>query len=586
MHEPRDPANLVDHCRALSRTRAQEVAYTWLHRGETEEISLTFAQLDAQARKIAVALSARGLRGERALLLYSPGLEFITAFLGCLYAGVAAVPLVSPRNERAAETMLGVARHAKPSICLTDTILMHSELGKRQLFGDLEMLATDELAVEAGQAWRPDSPDPTDLAFVQYTSGSTGSPRGVEVTHGNLIRNEEMIREGMGHGPSTIFVGWLPLFHDMGLVGNVLQPLFLGVRSVLMSPSSFVQKPVRWLRAISHYRGTTSGGPNFGYDLCVKRIRPEQLAGLDLSSWNVAYNGAEPVRPRTLERFTETFAPAGFRPTAFYPCYGLAEAALYVTGGLPSEPYAVFDVDGEALASNRVRPATTNGTARKRIVGCGRAWLDQRILIVDPSTAVPAADDAVGEIWLQGGNVARGYRDLPAGADDPFRAFLASGEGPFFRTGDLGFLRDGELYVTGRLKDVVIKAGRNYYPQDLELTAGNSHPYFRTDFTAAFTVDDDEEERLVIVQEVHERHCAALERDDERADELRKELVGAVRSAIANHYAIHAWRVVLIAHGGIPKTSSGKIQRRKCRGMWTQNELPELIPPVTLPVTS
>jgi len=578
MTDPRVPATFVDHCLDLARRRPAETAYVWLADGEREEASWTFGELDREARKVAVQLDRRGLAGERALLLYSPGLEFLAAFLGCLYAGVVAVPLnaplSSPRERRGRATMRAIARHADARVLLTESSRREACEEESAALGAPERIVTDRLPLEAAHGWRPGTIDPETLAFLQYTSGSTGSPKGVEVSHANLIRN------AFGHDQRTVFVSWLPMFHDMGLVGNVLQPLFLGVRSVLMAPSAFVQKPVRWLRAMTRYGGTTTGAPNFGYELCVQRVRAEHVEGLDLSAWKVAYNGSEPVRASTLERFAEAFAPVGFRREALYPCYGLAEASLFVTGGVPGKPFVTLAVDAQELEQHRVRRARAEDPPERvrLLVSCGRPWLDQRILVVDPEHATPAPEDSVGEIWIAGGNVARGYRDLPPDEDDPFRGVLASGEGPFLRTGDLGFLREGELFVTGRLKDVLIQAGRNHYPQDIELCAGRSHPFLRVDFAAAFMVEHGDEERLVVVQEVDRRHGRPLERAGSEGEALRAELVGAVRGAIAREHGLRVWEVVLLRHGAIPRTSSGKIRRRACRALWRNGELEELRP--------
>ena len=576
--------SLVERCRELARTRGTARAYLWLRDGEVEESELTFAELDRAARTVAAELERRGLRGERALLMFSPGLPFIAAFLGCLYAGVVAVPLSTPRSELAARTLLGIARHAAPSILLTDRATRERMSAQLGVFGALAVLVTDELPSEPGDGWRPGTIRPDDLAFLQYTSGSTGAPKGVEVTHANLMANERMIQAAFDHDERTVFVGWLPLFHDMGLVGNVLQPLYLGVPCVLMAPSAFVQRPLRWLRAISRYGGTTSGSPNFGYQLCVQKARPAEVKELDLSSWRVAYNGSEPVRAETLERFVETFAPAGFRRTAFYPCYGLAEASLFVTGGLAAEPFVVQSVDGEALSSGRVRPASPGATGSRRLVGCGRPWHAQRVQVVEPETRRPSADGTIGEIWIQGPNVARGYRAWPAGEEDPFRAFLATGEGPFLRTGDLGFVSEGELFVTGRLKDVLIQRGQNHYPQDVEWAASTSHPALRADHAAAFTVESEatgnEDERLVVVQEVAREHAALAARPDEAGAALRTELVGAVRESVARHFDLAVWKVVLIEPGSLPRTSSGKVQRRLTRTLLREHALPELARPL------
>lgn len=573
-------SNLVDHGRELARVRPQAVAYTWLRDGEVEDGSLTFAELDRGARAVAAELDARGLGGQRALLMYSPGLPFITAFLGCLYAGVVAVPISAPRTEHAARVLLGIMQHAAPAILLCDRFVHERSAARIDAFETLPVLVTDDVPLERAHLWRPGAIDPQSIAFLQYTSGSTGVPKGVEVTHANLIANEDMIRTAFEHDERTIIVGWLPLFHDMGLLGNVLQSLFLGVQCVLMAPAAFVQRPMRWLRAISKYRGTTSGSPNFGYQLCVRKARAEDLKELDLSSWRLAYNGSEPVRAETIESFNRTFAPAGLSPETLYPCYGLAEASLFVSGGRVRGPSVIRSFDGGALGDGRARAATPGDADAKRLVGCGRPWLDERILIVDPETRRTVADESVGEIWIQGANVARGYRDWPPGEDDPFSARLASGEGPLLRTGDLGFMSAGELFVTGRLKDLLIQKGQNYYPQDIEWVSGNSHPALRPQHAAAFTVDakegSGEGERLVVVQEVARRHAVHAVGGDEVGRALRAELVGAIRAALVRHFSLSVWRVVLIEQGSLPKTTSGKVQRRKTRSLWQRNALNEL----------
>lgn len=572
-------SNLVDRARELARTRGDAPAFTWLRDGEEEDGCLSFADLDAHARKIAAHLGERGLRGERALLSYTPGLEFVAAFLGCLYAGVTAVPMSTPRNDSAASLALAIARHAEPAIRLGDTVALGASWNALGLFAELEKLATDSLSLADGERWSPGPVDLEDVALLQYTSGSTGRPKGVQVTHLNLMRNEAMIAVAFGHGADTRFVSWLPMFHDMGLMGNVLQPLFLGVHGVLMAPSAFVQKPVRWLQAMSRYRATTTGAPNFAYDLCVQRVRPEQMEGLDLSCWRLAYNGSEPVRSGTLERFSAKFAPAGFRREAFYPCYGLAEATLFVSGGRHDAPCVQIHVDGEELAEHRVRPVEVSDPRARSLVGCGRAWLGSRVLIVDPRTRLACDEDQVGEIWVQGEHVARGYRGPPDPEDDSFAARLASGEGPFLRTGDLGFVRDGELFVTGRSKDLVIQNGRNLYPQDLELVAAQSNPALRVDFAAAFGVESEAGERLVLVLEVRREACTQLRQGGSAAaDRLRAEVAGEVRAAIAAHFDAHVWRVVLLRHGNLPRTTSGKVQRGKCRDMWVRGELARLDP--------
>jgi len=574
------PSNLVEHARTLARLRPDAVAYTWLRDGDVEEVALTFAELDRGVRAVAAELAARGLGGQRALLMYAPGLPFITAFLGCLYAGVVAVPLSTPRTEHAARTLMGIARHADPAILLCDRFVRERLSDRIAALGPLPVLVTDEVPVERADLWRPDAVDPESLAFLQYTSGSTGAPKGVEVTHANLISNERMIATAFEHDDSTVLIGWLPFFHDMGLLGNVLQSLYVGVNCVLMAPAAFVQRPMRWLRAISKYRGTTSGSPNFGYQLCAHKARPEDVRTLDLSSWRLAYNGSEPVRAETLEAFNRTFAPAGLRPETLYPCYGLAEASLFVSGGRVRERAVIRTFDAGLLGEGRAHPARPGDGEGRRLVGCGRAWLEERVLIVDPEARRTVADGTVGEIWIQGPNVARGYRDWPAGEVDPFRGRLASGEGPFLRTGDLGFLSEGELFVTGRLKDLLIQKGRNYYPQDVEWVAGHSHAGLRPQHAAAFTVDAEEGsgegERLVVVQEVGRQHVARLAGEPAASRALRTELVSAIREAVARHFDLRVWQVALIEPGSLPRTTSGKVQRRQTRSLWNAGSLREL----------
>ncbi|MEM7585289.1 MAG: amino acid adenylation domain-containing protein, partial [Acidobacteriota bacterium] len=419
---------------------------------------------------------------------------------------------------------------------------------------------------------RPDITVDT-IAFLQYSSGSTGAPKGVMVSHGNLVHNEELIQRSFGMTRESVVVGWLPLYHDMGLIGNLLQPLTLGTRCILMSPVSFLQQPVRWLEAITRYRATTSGGPNFAYDLCVRKVTDEQRANLDLSTWTTAFVGAEPVRPDTLDRFARTFAACGFERRSFYPCYGLAEATLMVSGGDPAEPPVFETLDADQLEQHRVSPlesASPADAAARELVSCGRNDHGQRVSgqelrIVDPETARPCPPDRIGEIWVAGPSVAAGYWQREEATARDFHARLAGEDQPsrrFLRTGDLGFMRDGELFVTGRLKDLIILRGRNHYPQDLELTAEQSHPDLRQGCCAAFAAEVDGEERVIVVQELTRRPTAEPEA-----------IADAIRQAIAEEHSVQAWQVVLIRTATIPKTSSGKIQRRACRTAWQRDQL-------------
>lgn len=560
-------STLVDLLGYRAQNQPQKMAFTFLRDGETEEVSLTYRELDQKARAIASCLQSLGTAGDacgglglRALLLYPPGLEFISAFLGCLYAGVVAVPAYPPRPNMNLLRLQAIVTDAQATIVLTTKSLLanlESRLAENPELATIPWLTTDNIDSNLSSDWQEIRLEKDTLAFLQYTSGSTGTPKGVMITHGNLLSNQRLIKTGFGNSEKTIGVSWLPLFHDMGLIGKVLQPLYLGIPSILMSPVTFLQKPVYWLQAISRYKATCSGGPNFAYDLCVRKITPEQRSSLDLSSWEVAFNAAEPVLAETLERFASYFAPCGFRREAFYPCYGMAESTLFVSGGVKTASPVLYQVEAATLEENRVVASANSGEGTRTIVGCGRNWLDQKIAIVEPKSLTQCPDGKVGEIWVSGESVAVGYWRRPEQTEETFQAHLAdTGEGPFLRTGDLGFVQDGELFVTGRLKDVIIIRGQNHYPQDIELTVQKSHPALRQNSGAAFTVDQKGQQRLVIVQEVERTYLRRLD---------IQEVVGNITEAVINNHGLQVYATVLIKPGSIPKTSSGKIQRHACR---------------------
>ncbi|MFL6198800.1 MAG: amino acid adenylation domain-containing protein, partial [Thermoanaerobaculia bacterium] len=573
-------SNLVDVLRRRAAEHPDRVAYRFLDDGEEEGSSLTYAELDRRARALGAFLQRHGGAGERALLLYPPGLDFVVSFLGCLYAGTVAVPAYPPRSNRPDSRLQAIARDARPRFALTTPVLRDKAgvfLARNPELAGVQWVATEEMDLSLSDSWeRGPELNAEGVAFLQYTSGSTATPKGVVVRHGNLVHNEEMIRRAFGQSEESVIVGWLPLYHDMGLIGNVLQPLYVGGTCVLMAPVAFLQRPSRWLRAISRYRATGSGGPNFAFELCVRKVSPEEREGLDLSCWEVAYNGAEPVRADTLERFAESFAPQGFRREAFYPCYGLAEATLFVSGGERGSFPEVLEVNAEALERNRAEEARSGG---RSLVSCGSPWLEQRIEIVDPESCRPLPEGEVGEVWISGPSVAGGYWNRPEESERTFGARLAGSEDAFLRTGDLGFLSGGALYLTGRAKDLIILRGRNLYPQDLELTAERSHGDLRPGCGAAFAVEIEGEERLVLVQEV-ERDA---EKRWQRGMGSAAEVAEAVRRAVATEHeaAVHA--VVLLRAGSVPKTSSGKIRRQSCRAdflagnlepveQWTQGD--------------
>ncbi|MFL5666965.1 MAG: condensation domain-containing protein, partial [Ktedonobacteraceae bacterium] len=533
-----------------------------------EEERYTYAKLDQQARAIAAHLQELGLEGERGLLLYPPGLEYIAAFFGCLYAGVTAVPIYPPRSHKPTERLQAIVADTQAKVALsTSLILAGAEqwLAHTPDLQALKRLATDTIQVADAERWRePSSVGEETLAFLQYTSGSTSTPKGVMLTHGNLLYNSALIYQGFELNEESRGVSWLPPYHDMGLIGGILQPLYCGIPVTLMSPVAFLQSPLRWLQAVAHTGATVSGGPNFAYELCVRKISPEQRAELDLSSWRVAFCGAEPIRYETLEHFAGAFKPCGFHWESFYPCYGLAEATLIVSGGKQASPPVVERFQKGALEERCVVEEPDAHAETQTFVGCGKALGEQAIVIVEPESALQCADDRIGEIWVAGPSVARGYWKCPDETKNTFQAHLAdTDEGPFLRTGDLGFLRDGELFVTGRIKDLIIIRGRNYYPQDIELAVEQCHPALRPGCGAAFSVVKDGEERLVIVQEVarHHQHADA------------EEVASAVRKSVAEQFELQVYSVVLIKTGSLPKTSSGKIQRYLCRERFLSSSL-------------
>jgi acyl transferase domain-containing protein/acyl-CoA synthetase (AMP-forming)/AMP-acid ligase II len=537
--------------------QASAPAFTYLHDGEIETVRLTYGDLDRAARSIGVALQRAGMQGERALMLYSSSLDFVTAFLGCLYAGVIAVPAYPPKANQSFSRLLGVANDAAPRLALTTASLisnLHRRAEQTARFPALQWLATDTLADNDPAAWTPPSIDPSHLAFLQYTSGSTGTAKGVMVSHANLMHNLEGLRLRWEMAPESVMVTWLPTFHDLGLVFGVLEPLYTATHCVMMSPTAFVQRPLRWLTAISRYRATHSLAPNFAYELASK-IAPAERATLDLRSWRMALNAAEPVREVTIRRFTELFAPQGFHPNAFCPAYGLAEGTLHVSGLPMPAPPAIARLDPLQLGANRLAAARRDAPS-VAVVGCGLPAPGVRIVIVEPESRVACGTDAVGEIWLGGESVAQGYWRRPDATAETFQATLSSGEGPLLRTGDLGFLRDGQLFITGRLKDLIIIRGQNHYPQDIELTAEQSHPALRPGCSAAFSMFDVGEEQVALVVEVERTALRRLPSD---------EVIANIRRAVADEHELQVHAIALVKPATIPKTSSGKIQRRACR---------------------
>jgi len=566
---PSDAAgSLVEILQWRAAHQPERLAYIFNSDGRSEEARLTYGRLDRAASRIAADLQKVATPGDRALLFFPSGQDFLGAFLGCLYAGIASIPLFPPRANRKGARLEAVIEDSGARLALSQQARLNTI---REQLGvghgrRLELVATDGIADMSSRKWSGELPAPGSLAYLQYTSGSTSDPKGVMVTHANLIYNCSYMSEAFGLSSDSMAVTWLPHFHDMGLIDGVLNPLFNGCPAVVMSNIQFAQRPFIWLEAISRYRATHSGSPNFGFDLCIRKIKPEQRDELDLSCWDVAYSGAEPVRSETLDQFAEYFAPCGLRRQTLFPGYGLAEATLMVTGGTKGELPIVIHMDGPALDQGRLIPAVPGDAKARPVVGCGHVRRETKVAIVDPETLRRCSADRLGEIWVSGPTVAEGYWQRPDATEEAFRAYTAAGEGPFMRTGDLGFLQDGELFIAGRLKDLIIVRGGNFYPQDIEWVAESVHPALRPARAAAFSIDVDNEERLVIVQEV--------EREYRRSSpEELQAMAALMRQAVAEEFEIETFIVLLVQPSGVPTTSSGKVQRRECRAMFLEGGL-------------
>jgi amino acid adenylation domain-containing protein/non-ribosomal peptide synthase protein (TIGR01720 family) len=560
---PTAVSNLVTLVQQRGHERPADPAYVFLSGGDLRQTALSYGQLDLQARTIAGFLQGLRLQGERALLLYPPGLEFIAAFLGCLYAGVVAVPAYPPRINRNALRILSIAEDCQASLVLTTAAVasrFSALTAQMPELGKIRWISSDSLQASADD-WHDFSPMQDDVAYLQYTSGSTAAPRGVMVTHGNIVHNSAYIAAGFEHTGESVSLCWLPHFHDMGLIDGVIQPLYSGFTGYLMAPASFLQEPVRWLQAISRFGVTHSGGPNFAYDLCSAKIPAEQRERLDLSTWKVAYNGAEPIHAQTMELFAGNFGPCGFRDSAFYPAYGLAEATLKVSGGKRGGGALHCTVKARELERNHVEVTHADDPEGRTLVGAGNTAHGMRALVVDPESQNECVTGQVGEIWICGPSVARGYWNRQEETREAFAAVVKScGEGPFLRTGDLGFIYDNQIFVTGRLKDLMIIRGRNHHPQDIERTVQSSHPLLGGMPGAAFSLTVEREERLAFVQEI-----------DPRRSNVFARVLEEIRRAVTGEHEIQPYAILLVKPGAVPRTSSGKVQHHLCRQKFLDN---------------
>lgn len=604
-----DSSTLVSLLRWRTSISPDLKIFTYLTDGKSKEKSLTFAELDRKARAFAATLQEKGLEGERALLLFPPGLDYVVAFFGCLYAGVIAVPAYPPdpnRLNRTLPRLQAIVRDAQATMALTnDTIMtmikvlkLGSKLGdtmdKLPLLrkfkttmkhfstskigiasdsdlGNLQWISSNDVLDHKAEKWQQPQLESNSLAFLQYTSGSTGNPKGVMLTHGNLIANNREIIEGFGIKPGDETVFWLPIYHDMGLIGGIIQPIISAMPTTLLSPIHFLQRPISWLEAISkrvkNGARVISGGPNFAYDLCTKKITEEQLANLDLSTWKTAFSGAEPVRPETLDRFYNVFSKAGFKKQHYLSCYGLAEATLYVSGVYPNQVPERIHLDYKALQKSNVKIADEGRSGSVTMVSCGRPSAHTQIQIVDPNTLKPVGNDKAGEIWVKGPSISGGYWNQKELSEATFDNWLddKKEDGPYLRTGDLGYMQGNALFITGRAKDLIIIRGRNYYPQDIEHTVEKAHELLKPGCSAAFSISENSEEHLVVVAELRSAKNIPHE-----------EIIHAVKQAISEVNEIAVQHLVLIKPKSIAKTSSGKIQRKATKQAYLDEKLATL----------
>lgn len=563
---------LADVLRYRATDQANDLAYVFLPDRGADRVSLTFAQLYARARAVALELVACGQKCDRAALLFPPGLDFIVAFFGCLLAGVIAVPMMIPRRDSSRDASAAILADCSPHFVMTrrDTADARPDLVERLHSVHREWVFVDaKVAFDGEPAGALPGPHREEIAFLQYTSGSTSTPKGVMVSHGNLIDNLEMIRLAFANTRNSTHVSWVPLYHDMGLILNALESLYVGALCVLLAPVSFIQRPLGWLRAIHDYRAEVAGGPNFAFDLCVRRHRADEMRDIDLSCWRLAFNGAEPVRAKTIERFAATFGPYGFDAKSSHPAYGMAEATLLISAGRRGRGPVTRTVSRDALQCDQaVAPAGDEDT--QILVGCGRQLHRGQLAIVDPVTRVRLASGRIGEVWVAGPHIARGYWRNTEATAAVFEARIeCEGLKNWLRTGDLGFLDDeGELYITGRIKDLIIIRGVNHYPQDIEETVQNSHPALRYNCGAAFSVSDETDvEQLIVVQEVERSY---------RGQNPTDEIIPCVREALAREHDLAAREIVLIRTGSLPKTTSGKVQRQLTRRKFLEGNLAAL----------
>jgi acyl-CoA synthetase (AMP-forming)/AMP-acid ligase II len=553
---------LAEMLESRAQSHPDRIVFTFdpgLKDSKTESIS--YRDLDIQAR--AIAFHLQGVRCKAVILIFDCGLEFIVNFFGTIYAGGIPVPLYPAVTAKQLDRMFSIIQNCDASTVLTTSDILDSLTEINPNFittSRINWRKLENVNVSKEYQWQDPAITNDSIALLQYTSGSTGEPKGAVLTHKNLLSNFSMISAAMEAKETDIMVSWLPMYHDMGLIGAILHTVFAGMQTVLMPPAAVV-RPLRWLNAISKYRATATVAPNFAYDFCINRIEPEDIQKLDLASLRVAFNGAEPVHDSTLKNFQERFKSAKLRDDVFLPCYGLAEATLIVSGRNMSRPIRFKHIDLDALSDHRAVEVDTN-VRNKVFVGCGRPCAGVKIRIVNPETFSDCAAKNIGEIWIAGPSVCSGYWN---DCESNETTFMRDQGEVYLRTGDLGFLdEDGELYITGRIKDLIIIRGKNYHPHDLEFIAQNSHPFIHARPSAAFSIDSDyEDEKIILLQELKTSIDSAH----------RMEIKRAISEAINREHAIQISEIIFISPNSLARTTSGKIQRSEMRQRYLRNEL-------------
>ena len=559
--------NLIDLLEDRAKSHYDKDLYIFLEDGINVSDQISYGHFERKSKIVASRLQEVSKKGDRVILLFPNGIDFIIGLFGCILAGVIAVPAYPPRKDHPGDRFFSILENSGSNLVLSSEKIHDNISGKfssNESIRNIDFLIYEQLDFNKNSKWADPNLDANDLAILQYTSGSTGKPKGVMLSHANILHNEGIIEEAFGHDEDLIGINWLPNFHDMGLFGTLLQPMFTGGMNVIISPSAFIRNPLNWLKAIKSYKGTTAGAPNFAFEYCLQKIKNEDAKNLDLSSLKVMFCGAEPVRKATIQKFEEHFKSSNFNIQQFYPCYGLAESTLMVTGGDYRKAPVFFNASARALESNKVVPASSEDDSRD-FVGSGHPWHETSVIIANPKSMTMAPPGEIGEIWVSGPSVAKGYWDNPEETERTFNAFLKdTGKGPYLRTGDMGFIRDNEIFVSGRLKDLIIIRGTNHYPQDIELTVEDSHQALKKNAGACFSIDLADEERLVLVNEVERTFMRELNAE---------EVFDAIRMKLAEDHNLLPYAILLIRPGSIPKTSSGKIQRQACKKAYCQDGL-------------